>query len=144
MEFVASGPSLKRTEVLELVGSVGVRLPEPVVEQYLKSNGGVPARKLLELDGVRTLVGAFLPLTSLEDDEETALEVFKDLVLGQRICSEHLFPVASDEGGDYFLVDTRTRSATMWMTRHDVDDDEDLVTNLKLSFNEFWESLKNK
>jgi hypothetical protein len=139
MIFLDSQDAISMAELQRLEAVMSLVFPEPVKLCYLESNGGSPSPYVFTNDDIDTIVSEFLPLKSTTSG--TAVESYRRLVLVAKLVPRSLFPFAVDGGGDYFFVDCASPSGRVYFYRSDTNGTDPLV-DLRLGFQEFWESLK--
>jgi cell wall assembly regulator SMI1 len=110
--------SLTAADIDGIEAKLGVTLPAALRAHYLRWNGGTPEPWVFEGASHTAVVSEFLPLKT-EDDADTAVDVYRDLVVKQRLVPATLFPFAVDPGGDYFFVDVATPDGRVFLYRHD-------------------------
>ena len=139
MKFSDSEKKLSPKKIAKIEADLGVNLPKILVEYYLRYNGGVPNPYVFQQGSIDTSVSEFLSLTSIEGDTSPA--VYKDLVLEKKIVPVQFYPFAIDGGGDYFFLDMNDPKETVYLYIHDTVRKKPFI-NLRMSFTEFWDYLK--
>jgi hypothetical protein len=137
MEFLNPGRPVSRAEIADIEVALRLRLPVPLIWQYLQSNGGEPDPYVYEDNNLDTVVAAFLPIVSA-NASRTARDVYTGLVLEKKIVPQQYFPFAVDGGGDYFFVDCSTEDGEVSFFSAD---DHSLLP-LLLGVQHFWQALK--
>ena len=95
--------SLTPEDVDRVEAKLGLKLPAAVRAHYLRWNGGTPEPWVFESGGHSEVVSEFLPLKTKEDTD-TVGDVYRDLVIKERLVPATMVPFAVDPGGDYFFV----------------------------------------
>lgn len=141
MKFTDSHEAITPQDLGEVEAKLDIKLPPSVRALYLSANGGVPKLHVFESDRLDTLVAEFVPLKS--ETADTAVNCYKDLVLGQNLVPRYFFPFAVDAGGDYFFVDTTTPEGAVYFYRHDRAGSDPLLS-LRIGFDQFWSLLRDE
>jgi hypothetical protein len=140
MKFTRASSPLKKTDIEKIEQSLGIELPKALRQQYLKSNGGTPARVVFVTEDDEITVDYFLPLKSRSKLLPTALEAYRSLQ-EEKAVPPHFFPFADDPSGDLFLVDTSTPDGQVYFWVHDTAFEP--LTPLKVSVGKFWSRLRS-
>lgn len=141
MRFDNSERPVSERDIESVETTLGISLPAELRASYLLSNGGCPNPYVFENDEVDTVVAAFLPLKAAA--QETAVDVYRHLVLAESVVAAELFPFAADGGGDYFFVDCSPDTGDVYFFASDTASGGELIA-LGLSVEEFWSGLKEE
>jgi cell wall assembly regulator SMI1 len=139
MKFDNKDRDVTADEIASAEAEIGIKFPEALRTLFLENNGGDPDPYVFESEMLQTAVSETLPLFSSEG-RGTALDTYRNLVLGKQIVPKKFFPFAVDPGGDYFFVDCSNAEGTVYFFRSDIATGEHLE-NLGLSLDLFWKSL---
>lgn len=139
MKFKNPGYKLDDAQIDVCLSAIRIRIPRPLRELYLASNGGVPEPYVFQTDQVEAVVSAFLPLMSI--GRCNACESYLHLVVVKKLVSPNFFPFAIDGGGDYFLVDINTEEGRVFLYRGDTAAADPLLP-LNMTVDQFWASLR--
>jgi cell wall assembly regulator SMI1 len=110
--------SLTPEDVDRVEAKLALKLPAALRAHYLRWNGGTPEPWVFKGASHTEVVSELLPLQT-EEDADTAVDVYRDLVVRKRLVPTTLFPFAVDPGGDYFFVDVGTPDGQVFIYRHD-------------------------
>jgi cell wall assembly regulator SMI1 len=141
MKFETPEAKISISDLESIERDIGLTLPDDMKSMYLLSNGGSPDPYVYEDDRLDTIVSNFLPIKSSKG-KRTAVDVYKHLVLQNKIVTCNFFPFAVDGGGDYFFVDCSTIDGNTYFFRSDALNDTSPLLSLDLGFRDFWSKLK--
>jgi SMI1 / KNR4 family (SUKH-1) len=139
VKFTNPGSRLDDAQIDVCLSVLGIRIPRPLRELYLASNGGVPEPYVFQTDQVETVVSAFLPLMS--SWQVNACKSYLDLVIVKKMVPPNFFPFAIVGGGDYFLVDINTEDGRVFLYRGDTAAAAPLLP-FNMTVDQFWASLR--
>ena len=130
-------------DIVCVENELDLKFPDPLRRYYLRWNGGEPEPYVFENDSLDTVVSEFFPLIS-HSGRDTAVSVYRRLILGKALAPTKFFPIAVDGGGDYFFVDCDTPVATVYFFRGDYwsDDKSECLFCLSMGIEEFITRLK--
>jgi hypothetical protein len=145
MIFINSDVQLSSHDIVGVENETGVKLPESLRRHYLRWNGGEPEPYVFENQCLDTVVSEFFPLMS-HSERDTAVSVYRRLILEKALAPRTFFPFAVDGGGDYFFADCGTPEAMVYFFRGDYwsSDRSKCLLGLSMGFDEFLSRLKTE
>ena len=142
MKFENKDKVLSVKDIQKVETELGLQFPEPLKRLFLENNGGDPDPNVYQNEDapLDTVVSETLPLVS-SSDSLTAVVVYENLVLEEKLIHAVFFPFAVDPGGDYFFVNCEKADAPVYFYDSDCEDYSECLLDLGLGLDAFWESL---
>lgn len=137
--FENSKQSIKDSDLDRLEELVGHKLPSEFRSHYLVFNGGEPEKSFYLVDGSPLVVQEFFSITHGES-AQTVEDNYRDLVEVDKIIPNHLLPFGRDPGGDFYCLNMRDGSVSVFRAEY-LPKVDDCVTEIADSFGAFLEGL---
>lgn len=119
---------------------VGLEFPLKLKQFFLLMQGGRPEDCVFESERFEFIVNEFYPLIAI--GRCSALQVYLKLVVELRLLPRNYFPVATDPGGNELWVDINHPACPLYLYDHDTYFVTERFVEMKVSLEEFLESLK--
>ena len=140
--FSKTQKTITREEIDEIEKSLGITLPQELLEHYLKYNGGVPEKPCFysEESDVEIEIQSFSPLKYSNDDLRTLEEKYVLFKEKSDLMTRYL-PFANDYGANRICIGLENgKIYVVYMDLGEITDDS--VVLLADSFNEFIDGLE--
>lgn len=100
---------LVAADIAKVEKALGFALPASLKKHYLKQNGGIPKRTILQNDDYEFSVHYFMPMVHKNKTTPSTLEEsYENIVRKRKLLPEGLIPFARSEGGDFYAMDRKT------------------------------------
>src|SRR5262249_41450399 len=142
-KFQNSDIELTETDIARAEADLGFRLPSPVRDFYLRTNGGTPYPYAFEDKKyhVFAIICTVFPLQSQSDD--TAVVAYNLYIRMNNLAPSNYLPFATGEDRQLFLVDCSDPISAVHFYSDDLPYFEKLIP-LNVGFDEFWLRLKDE
>jgi cell wall assembly regulator SMI1 len=106
LHFKEVSDPLTAADLAAIENQLGISLPLPLKEHFLKYNGGYPEKdNYIWSDGTLTTINCFGSFKSKGFFNIEALYI--DLVVAENYISSGILPFATDDGGNFFCISCR-------------------------------------
>lgn len=142
--FSEVSKQLTINDIREIEEKLNIKLPEQLINHYLKFNGGIPDKPYVcsNISDIETSVHAFSPM-KYDDELDYTLEECYLNYKTRSVIPEKFLPFAYDAGSNPFCINLKTGQVVIiWLDMGEVTEKE--IKLLANSFDEFMNSLQEE